>query len=116
MRRATVLLLAVAGAAFAWQGAKDEPPKRTSLSDKAIRYRVPEKAYVVLKRGGVEAVVVNNEAVDDAVLPGHRAGYSGLGSLRGAGRKENYFVPSVAETSAWVSPRVNTDEPCARGR
>ena len=24
-------------------------------------------------------------------------------------------VPSVATTSAWVSPRVNSAEPCARG-
>ncbi len=25
-------------------------------------------------------------------------------------------VPSVAETSAWVSPRVKSAEPCTRGR
>jgi hypothetical protein len=73
-----------------------ELPKLTTLSDPAIRYRVPEKPYVVLKRAGDEAVVVNNQAVDDAVLPGHRAGYSGIGSLKGAGRTENFFVPSVA--------------------
>jgi hypothetical protein len=74
----------------------EEPPKLTSLSDPKVRYRVPEKAYVVLKRGGVEAVIVDNRAVDDAVLPGHRAGYSGVGSLRGAGRKDNLFVPAYS--------------------
>src|SRR5262245_26047021 len=74
----------------------EELPKRTSLSDPKVRYRVPEKPYVVLKRAGVEAVIVDNRAVDDAVLPGHRAGYSGVGSLRGAGRKDNLFVPSVS--------------------
>jgi hypothetical protein len=84
-------LLLLAGAALA-----AEPPRRTTLSDPALRYRVPKKPYVVLKRGGVEAVIVNNEAVDDAVLPGHRAGYSGVAALRGAGRRDNYFVPAYA--------------------
>jgi hypothetical protein len=73
-----------------------EPPARTSLSDKSIRYTVPKKPYLVLRRAGVEAVIVNNEAVDDDVLPGHRAGYSGVGSLKGAGLKENLFVPAYA--------------------
>jgi hypothetical protein len=41
-------------------------------------------------------VIVDNQAVDDAVLPGHRAGYSGVAALRGAGRKDNLFVPSYA--------------------
>jgi hypothetical protein len=72
------------------------PPKRTSLSDPKIKYRVPEKGYVVLKRAGVEVVIVDNRAVDDKVLPGHRAGYSGVASLRGPGRKENLFVPAVS--------------------
>ncbi len=73
-----------------------EPPKRTTLSDPSIDYRVPEKPYVVLRRGDVEAVVVDNRAVDDEVLPGHRAGYSGVASLKHARRRENLFVPSYA--------------------
>ncbi len=71
-------------------------PKLTTLSDSSIRFRVPEKPYVVLRRGDVEAVVVNNQAVDDEVLPGHRAGYSGVASLKHAKRPENLFVPSYA--------------------
>ena len=59
-----------------------DPPPRTTLSDDSIRYTVPEKPYVVLKRADVEAVVVDNCEVDDDVLPGHRAGYSGIGSLK----------------------------------
>jgi hypothetical protein len=39
--------------------------------------------------------VVDNRAVDDAVLPGHRAGYSGLGSLKLEGGR-NLFVPAVS--------------------
>ena len=88
-RLSLALVLLLAGGAAA-----DEPPRRTSLSDRSVRYRVPRKAYVVLRRGGVGAVVVNNEAVDDAVLPGHKAGYSGVADLRGAGRRANYFVPA----------------------
>jgi hypothetical protein len=56
----------------------------------------PNKPYVVLERGDIRAVVVNNEAVDDSVLPGHRAGYSGVASLTHRQRGENLFVPSYA--------------------
>jgi hypothetical protein len=73
-----------------------ELPKLTSLSDPKIRYEVAKKPHVILKRGGTEAIIANNEAVDDAVLPKHRAGYSGVASLTGAGRKDNFFVPGVA--------------------
>jgi len=54
------------------------------------------KAYVVLQRGDVKAVIVNNEAVDNHVLPGHRAGYSGVASLTHRQRGENLFVPLYA--------------------
>jgi hypothetical protein len=70
-----------------------EPPALTSLSNPAIRYRVPDKPYVVLKRADVEAVVADNRPVDDAILPQHRAGYSGIASLKHAQRRENLFVP-----------------------
>src|SRR5262249_27000573 len=73
-----------------------EPPARTSLSDSTVKYRVAEKPYVVLKRAGIEGVVVTNAAVDDDVLAGHKAGYSGLASLRGSGRTANLFVPAYA--------------------
>ena len=70
---------------------------QTTLSDPSIRFTVPTTPYVVLKRGPVEAVVVDNRAVDDAVLKGHRAGYSGVGSLKHEKRPgENLFVPAVA--------------------
>jgi hypothetical protein len=57
---------------------------------------VPEKPYAVLERGGVRAVIVDNSAVDDEVLPGHRGGYSGVASLTHRDRGENLFVPSYA--------------------
>jgi len=55
-----------------------------------------EKPYVVLQRGNVTAVIVNNEAVDDDILPGHRAGYSGLASLTHRQQNRNLFVPAYA--------------------
>ena len=39
---------------------------------------------------------MDNRAVDDAVLPGHRAGYAGVAALRHARRRENLFVPAYA--------------------
>lgn len=74
----------------------DELPRLTTLSDSALRYLVPEKPYVVLKRAEIEAVVADNRAVDDEVLPGHRSGYSGIASLKHAKRQENLFVPPYA--------------------
>ncbi len=59
-------------------------------------YTVPDKPYVVLERGDIRAVIVNNEAADDDVLAGHRAGYSGLASLTHTEHEENLFVPSYA--------------------
>jgi len=68
----------------------------TTLSNPSLKYHVPDRPYVVLKRAELEAVVVDNRAVDDAVLPGHRAGYNGIGSLKHTRRRENLFVPAVA--------------------
>src|SRR5262245_50438736 len=79
-----------------WGTIAAEEPGRTTLSVPSIRYTVPERPYVVLSRGDVEAVVVDHRAVDDAVLPGHRAGYAGVAVLRHARRRENLFVPAYA--------------------
>ena len=73
-----------------------EPPPLTSLANPTLRYIVPDKAYVVLKRGIVEAVVVDNRAVNDAVLPDHRAGYHGIALLKHAQQPRNLFVPAYA--------------------
>ncbi|MBA2226798.1 MAG: hypothetical protein N3E46_13685 [Gemmataceae bacterium] len=92
--------IAVCSCAWAgWAGAGEksgEPPKATTLSDPTIRYVVPKKPYVVLRRGPIEAVIVDHRAVDDDVLPGHQAGYSGLAKLTHTQRKDNLFVPTYA--------------------
>lgn len=84
-------------ACFAMQSAKcQELVARTSLDNPAIEYRVAPKPYVVLERGAVRAVVVDNSEVDDEVLSEHRSGYSGLASLTHAKRRSNLFVPAYA--------------------
>ena len=80
----------------AWSVQAAELPKRTSLSDPECSYRIAGKPYATLARNGVKAVVVNNQAVSDKVLPDHRAGYSGLAYLGHQQRTENLFVPSYA--------------------
>jgi hypothetical protein len=55
-----------------------------------------DKPYIILERAGVRAVIVNNQPVDDAVLPGHREGYSGVASLTHRAQSRNLFVPQYA--------------------
>jgi ankyrin repeat protein/predicted TIM-barrel fold metal-dependent hydrolase len=70
---------------------------RTSQSaSKNIGLSYSNKPYVVLEHGDVRAVIVNNEPVDDEVLPGHRGGYSGVASLTHRARDKNLFVPFYA--------------------
>ena len=53
-------------------------PARTSLANPAVRFTVPRQPYVLLQRGALTAVVVDNRAVDerlrttDSALPSHR--------------------------------------------
>jgi hypothetical protein len=68
----------------------------TSLSRPDLKWTVPDHGYHVLKRGDVRAVIVDNGAVDDHVLPGHRAGYSGVASLTHAKQDASLFVPPYA--------------------
>lgn len=73
-----------------------EPPPGTSMSDAAMRFTVPVKPYVELRRGDLQVVIVDNRAVSDAVLPGHRAGYHGIGALKHTRQPRNLFVPSYS--------------------
>lgn len=59
-------------------------------------WKLPAKDYVILRRGDVQIVVVNNEAVDDDILPGHRAGYSGVARISHKRQSDNLFVPNYA--------------------
>ena len=53
----------------------------TTIHSKQQTWTTPSKNYVILQRDNVEIVVVNNQAVDDDVLPRHRAGYSGIAKI-----------------------------------
>ncbi len=89
----SVLCLALVIAAGA---AAEDLPQRTTLSDPSLSFETTDNHYAVLRRGDVTAVIVDNHAVDNDVLPGHRAGYSGVASLTHRSRGENVFVPSYA--------------------
>ncbi|MBI1899889.1 MAG: hypothetical protein HYS13_02090 [Planctomycetia bacterium] len=95
MRILTTALLAFAIALFQLPVPAAEPG-RTTLTNPDIKYTVPAKHYAVLKRGDVEAIVVDNEAVNDEVLKDHKAGYSGVAVLTHTKRRENLFVPNYA--------------------
>jgi hypothetical protein len=70
--------------------------KQTSLTNDEVTFDVPDQHYVVLTRGDVSLIVVDNEAVDIPELPNHRAGYNGVAKLTHANRRENLFVPGIA--------------------
>jgi hypothetical protein len=73
-----------------------EAPGVTSLTRDDVKYTVPAEHFVVLKRGDVTAIVVDNSAVDTPELPGHRAGYNGIASLTHKRQPRNLFVGAVA--------------------
>ncbi len=71
-------------------------PGVTSLTQDDVRYVAPREHWVVLRRGDVTAIVVDNAAVDIPELPGHRAGYNGVASLTHAQNGRNLFVGTYA--------------------
>ncbi len=93
---ARTILVAMLMTASAVVAAAKEPRALTSLSDRSIQYTAADKPYVVLTSGDVTAVVVDNRAVDDEILPGHRASYNGIASLHHKQQPENFFVPTYA--------------------
>jgi hypothetical protein len=79
--RTLILLIVVSAYSSTTTAAEDLVP-RTTLDNPAIAYRKADQHSVVLKRADVEVIVVDNEAVRDDRLPDHRAGYSGIASLK----------------------------------
>lgn len=69
---------------------------RTSLTDTSVKFVVSQQHFAVLTGGPVRAVIVDNAAVDNDILPGHRAGYSGIASLTHEQQPRNIFVPRYA--------------------
>ena len=91
-----MILEAALIAASAGLAGAPSPPARTTLSDPAIRYTVPDKGHVVLRRGDIEAIIADNRAIDDVVLPGHRGGYHGVAALRRVPGGRSLFVPAYS--------------------
>lgn len=72
------------------------PTGTTSLTNPSITYTTPDRHYAVLKRGDVTAVIVDNAAVDNEILPGHRGGYNGVASLTHTNQPKNLFEPTIS--------------------
>jgi hypothetical protein len=92
----TLILLIVVSAYSSTRTAAEDLVPRTTLDNPAIAYRKADQHSVVLKRADVEVIVVDNEAVRDDRLPDHRAGYSGIASLKHSRSSKNYFVPTYS--------------------
>lgn len=113
LRIPALLRLVSAAALSAPAFSREAPaPGTTSLTNPAVVFTVPDRHHVVMKRGPVTAIVVDNHAVDVPELPGHRAGYNGLASLVHERDGRNVFVPaspastwSTSTTAPWRSPR-----------
>lgn len=90
------LVMMLALLTFVSSSARGQQVGRTSLTDPKVKYRLPDVHYVILQRGDVQAIIVDNSAVDIPILPGHRSGYNGVASLSHKARPENLFVPSLA--------------------
>ena len=90
---ASLYLLALAGVASAAH--PHAADRITSLTNAEVKFTRPKEHFVVLKRGGITAVIGDNEAIDVPECPGHRAGYNGVAVLKRDGG-ENLFVPPVA--------------------
>ena len=57
-------------------------PGVTSLTNPRVAYRASKSHHVVLTKGDVTAVIVDNAAVTgEALLAEHRAGYNGIAQL-----------------------------------
>jgi hypothetical protein len=87
------LLAAGAGALFSG-GEKPHPlaaPRVTSLTNKSVKYTVPAGHSVVLKRGGVTAVVVDNTTIGPPLRRRRYGRLSGVASLTRTDQRENLF-------------------------
>lgn len=83
-------------AARVWAEHPYAAPAVTSLTNPSVSFQVPAAHYAIMERGPVRAIVVDNAAVDEPELPGHRAGYHGIAALLHRQRRQNLFVPAVA--------------------
>lgn len=90
-----LLIIAIAIASQETVEAND-PPEGTTMSDRDIQYNRSSSGYTVVARGPVEMIVVDNRAIDNDTIPGHRSGYSGIASLKHLQQPFNFFVPSFA--------------------
>src|SRR5262245_42055136 len=75
-------------------GEKPHPlaaPQVTSLTNKSVKYTVPKDHAVVLRRGGVTAVIVDNTTIEPPLRRRRAGRLSGVASLTRTGQAENVY-------------------------
>jgi hypothetical protein len=68
-------------------------PRVTTLTNKSMKFGEPKEHSVVLKRGGVTAVVVDNTAIEPPIRRRTAARLSGVASLTRTDQTENIYNP-----------------------
>ena len=93
VRFGLVVLTVLASSAGALRAAHPlSAPGVTSLTNPRVAYRASKSHHVVLTKGDVTAVIVDNAAVTGgALLSEHRAGYNGIAQLTHKNRPANIF-------------------------
>jgi hypothetical protein len=95
MRGLIALALCLAGAGGPLRAA-DKPhplaaPQVTSLTNKSVKYTVPKEHFVVLKRGGVTATVVDNTTIEPPLRRQRAGRLSGVATLTHTDQPENLY-------------------------
>jgi hypothetical protein len=95
MRGPIALALCLAGAGGLLR-ADEKPhplaaPQVTSLTNKSVKYAVPKEHFVVLRRGGVTATVVDNTTIDPPQRRQRAGRLSGVATLTHAEQSENLY-------------------------
>jgi hypothetical protein len=68
-------------------------PQVTSLTNKSVKYTLPTEHFVVLKRGGVTAIIVDNTIIDPPQRRRRAGRLSGVASLTRTDQPENLYNP-----------------------
>jgi hypothetical protein len=98
MTKPTITVLLSFAICLAAVGADAKPhsfaaARVTTLTNKSVKYGEPKEHFVVLKRAGVTAIVVDNTAIEPPIRRRTAARLSGVASLTRTDQPENIYNP-----------------------